>query len=69
MGTGNRFAETGFLPVTERPIVSGIIVTGVALRLLSVDRLLLHSGRGPHSRRTDADAAKQRTVAYLNGRG
>jgi len=24
----NRFAETGFLPVTERPIESGIIVTG-----------------------------------------
>jgi len=23
-----RFAKTGFLPVTERPIVSGIIVTG-----------------------------------------
>ena len=23
----NRFAETGFLPVTERPIVRGIIVT------------------------------------------
>jgi len=41
----------------------------VAPRLLSVDRLLLHGGRGPHSRRTDADAAKQRTVAYLSGRG
>jgi len=50
---GNRFAETDFLPVTERPIVSGIIVT-VAQRLLSVDRLLLHGGRGsgPHTRRT-----------------
>ena len=46
--------------------MSGIIVTG---RLLSVDRLLLHSGRGPHSRRTDANAAKERTVAYLSGRG
>jgi len=41
----------------------------VARRLLSVDRLLLHGGRGPHSRRTGADAAKQRTVAYLSGRG
>ena len=28
---------------------------------------LLHRGRGPHTRRTDA--AKQRTVAYLSGRG
>ena len=41
----------------------------VALRLLSVDRLLLHGGRGPHTRCTGADAAKQRTVAYLSGRG
>ena len=41
----------------------------VAPRLLSVDRLLLHGGRGPHTRRTGADAAKQRTVAYLSGRG
>jgi len=31
-------------------------------------RLLLHGGQGPHSRRMDADAAKQRTVAYLSGR-
>ena len=40
----NRFAETGFLPVTERSIVSGIIVTGrSALAIsLSVDHLLLH---------------------------
>ena len=37
--------------------------------LLSVDHLLLHGGRGPHSRRTDAVAAKQRTVAYQSGRG
>ena len=28
---------------------------------------LLHQGRGPHTRRKDA--AKQRTVAYLSGRG
>ena len=41
----------------------------VAARLLSVDRLLLHGGRGPHTRRTDTDAAKQRTVAYLSCRG
>ena len=41
----------------------------VAPHLLSVDRLLLHGGRGPHSRRTDADAATQRTVAYLSSRG
>ena len=41
----------------------------VAPRLLSVDRLLLHGGRGPHTRRTGADAAKQRTVAYQSGRG
>ena len=39
----------------------------VAPRLLSVHRLLLHGG--PHSRCTGADAAKQRTVAYLSGRG
>ena len=37
--------------------------------MLSVDHLLLHGGRGPHTRRTDADAAKQRTVAYQSGRG
>ena len=37
--------------------------------MLSVDRLLLHGGRGPHTRCTCADAAKQRTVAYLSGRG
>jgi len=41
----------------------------VAPRFLSVDRLLLHSGRGPHTRCTGADAAKQRTVASLSGRG
>ena len=41
----------------------------VTPRLLSVDRLLLHGGCGPHTRRTGADAAKQRTVAYLSGRG
>ena len=41
----------------------------IALRLLSVDRLLLHGGRGLHTRRTDAVAAKQKTVAYLSGRG
>ena len=41
----------------------------IALRLLSVDRLLLHGGRGPHTRCTDADTAKQRTVAYQSGRG
>jgi len=38
-------------------------------RLLSVNHLLLHGGRGPHSRSTDAVAAKQRTVAYQSGRG
>jgi len=41
----------------------------VAPRLLSVDRLLLHGGRGPHTRCMGADAAKQRTVAYLSGGG
>jgi len=41
----------------------------VATRLLSVDRFLFHGDRGPHSRRTDADAAKQRTVVYLSGKG
>ena len=45
--------------------MSGIIVTGRSLR--AVDRLLRRPW--PHSRRTDADAAKQRTVAYLSGRG
>ena len=51
----------------SRPVVSGIIVTGrsAAQRLLSVDRLLLHGSRGPHTRRMDADAVKQRKVAYL----
>ena len=59
------------LPVTEKPIVSGIIVTGrSALAIsLSVDHLLLHGGRGPHTRRTDAVAVGQRTVAYQSGRG
>ena len=41
----------------------------VAPCLLSVDCLLLHGGRGPHSRCTHADAVKQRSVAYLSGRG
>jgi len=51
--------------------VSGIIVTGrSALAIsLSVDHLLLHGGRGPHTRRTDAVAAGQRTVAYQSGSG
>ena len=42
------------LPVTERPIVSVIIVNGrSALAIsLSVDHLLLHGGRGPHTRHT-----------------
>jgi len=44
-------------------------LSSVAPRLLSVDHLLLHGGRGPHTRCTGADAAKQRTVAYLSGRG
>jgi len=64
-------------PVTGLPkpvfyrLPKGLLWVGwlspVAPRLLSVDRLLLHGGRGPHSRCTDA--AKQRTVAYLSGRG
>ena len=41
--TGNRFAETGFLPVTERPIVSGIIVTGRSA--LAISRSLVASRR------------------------
>ena len=52
----------------NRPIVSGIL-SPVAQRLLSVDRLLLYGCRGPHTRHADADAAKQRTVAYQSGRG
>jgi len=48
--------------------VSGIIVTGRSA--LAISRLLVASRRPwPHSRRTGADAAKQRTVAYLSGRG
>jgi len=39
----NRFAETGFLPVTERPIVSGIIVTGRSA--LAISRSLVASRR------------------------
>jgi len=60
-----------FLPVTKRPIVSGIIVTcrSVLAISLPVDHLLLHGGHGPHTRRTDAVAVGQRTVAYLSGRG
>jgi len=41
---------TGFLPVTKRPIVSGIIVTSrrsLSLAPRLIDRLLLHGGRGP----------------------
>jgi len=59
------------LLVTERPIVSGITVTGRSTLAisLSVDHLLLHGGRGPRTRRTDAVAAGQRTVAYQSGRG
>jgi len=48
--------------------VSGIIVTGRSA--LAISRSLVASrGRGRHTRRTDADATKQRTVAYLSGRG
>ena len=39
--TGNQFAETGSLPVTERPIVSGIIVTGRSA--LAISRSLVAS--------------------------
>jgi len=66
-------------PVTGLPkpvfyrLPKGLLWAGqlspVARRLLSVDRLLLHGGRGPHTRRTGADSAKQRTVASLSGRG
>ena len=51
--------------------MSGIIVTGRSALAISlpVDHLLLHGGRGPHTIRTDAVAAKQRTVAYQSGRG
>ena len=38
----NRFAETGFLPVTERPIVSGI-VTGRST--LAISRSVVASRR------------------------
>ena len=41
----------------------------VAPCLLSVNHLLLHGGHGPHTRRTGAVAAKQKTVAYQSGRG
>jgi len=41
----NRFAETGFLPVTERPIVSGIIVTGRSGSALAISRSLVASRR------------------------
>ena len=44
-------------------------VTGRSALDISVNRLLLHDGPGPHTRRTDADVGKQRTVAYLSGRG
>jgi len=40
-GTGSRFARTGFLPATERPIVSGIIVTGRTA--LAISRSLVAS--------------------------
>ena len=40
----------------------------VAPRLLSVDRFMVAVARIPDAR-TPADAAKQRTVAYLSGRG
>ena len=50
-GTGNQFAETGFLPVTERPIVSGIIVTGRSA--LAISRSLVASRR-PVARIPDA---------------
>jgi len=39
----------------------------VAPFLLSADRLFVHRGRGPHTRRTDT--AKKRTVVYLSSRG
>ena len=42
-GTGNRIAETVFLPVTERPIVSRIIVTGRSA--LAISRSLVASRR------------------------
>ena len=49
--------------------MSGIIVTGRSALAISRISRSLHSGRGPHSRRMDAEAAKQRTVAYLSSRG
>jgi len=55
----NRFAETGFLPVTERPIVSGIIVTGRSA--LAISRALVASQRPwpafqTHGRRETKDS-------------
>ena len=48
--------------------MSGIIVTGRSA--LAISRSLVASWRPwPHSRRKDAVAAKQRTVAYQSGRG
>jgi len=49
--------------------VSGIIVTGRSALAISRISRSLHGGRGPHSRRMDAEAGKQRTVAYLSSRG
>jgi len=52
---------------TIGPIVSGIIVTCRPARTCyQLIACLLHSGRGPHTRCTNA--AKQRTLAYLSGR-
>ena len=50
--------------------MSGIIVPSRSTLAITISRSLVASrGHGPHTRCTDADAAKQRTVAYQSGRG
>jgi len=69
---GKEFLDFRELRVTCRQTI-GLLWAGllspVAPSLLSVNRLLLHGGHGPHTRCMDADTAKQRTVAYLSGKG
>ena len=60
------FENQDYRPPDSTPIVSGIIVNSSSV-LVSVIAYLLHRGRGPHTRHMDA--AKQRTLAYLSGRG
>ena len=67
---GKRISRLPRIETSDRPTIGLLWAGNCHLSLCTCYQLitcLLHRGHGPHTRRTDA--TKQRTVAYLSGRG